>query len=113
MLDRTILIKRFGRQVRIFRKQKMLSREELGSRIRLSAEEIKELENGYLDPRLSTVFLIAQALDVHPEDLLVPSGGSESQYYAYRCYLLKMISTLSKKDVKKAIELLRSLLESR
>lgn len=113
MLDRTILIKRFGRQVRIFRKQKMISREELGSRSGLSVEEIKELEAGHRDPHLSTILLIAQALDVHPEDLLIPSGGSDSQYYAYRCYLLKLIGTLSKKDLKKAVELLHLLLESR
>lgn len=113
MPGETFFLKRFGRQVRIFRKQKMISRGELGSRSRLSIEEIKELETGHLDPHLSTILLIAQALDVHPEDLLVPSGGSDSQYYAYRCYLLKLISTLSKKDLKEVIELLHPLLESR
>jgi len=106
MIDMTILLKRFGRQVRIFRKQKMISREELGSKSRLSAKEIADLEAGHLDPHLSTILLIARALDVHPEDLLIPSGGSNSQYYAYRCHLLKLIATLSKKDLKKVIEIL-------
>ncbi len=108
-----LFLKRFGRQLRIFRKQKMISREELGLKTRLSAEDIGELEAGNLDPHLSTIFLIARALDVHPEDLLIPSGGINRQYYAYRCYLLKQISALSKRDLKKAIEVLHDLFENR
>lgn len=113
MPGETLLLKRFGRQLRIFRKQKMISREELGLKTRLSAEDIEELEAGNMDPRLSTIFLIATALDVHPEDLLIPSGGINRQYYAYRSYLLKQINTLSKRDLKKAIKVLHDLFETR
>ena len=112
MTGEILFLKRFGRQLRIFRKQKMISREELGLKTRISAEDIGELESGNLDPPLSTIFLIARALDVHPEDLLIPSGGIDRQYYAYRCYLLKQISALSRRDLKKAIGVLHDLFEN-
>lgn len=109
MIDETILLRRFGRQLRIFRKQRLMSREELSSKIRLPVKEVEDLEAGRTDPKLGTIFLIAKAIDVHPEELFLPSGGHDKQYYAYRFYLLKLLNNLSKGDLKKAIEVLRSL----
>ncbi len=111
MPGETLFIKRFGRQLRIFRKQKMLSREELAYRIRLSEKDIEELEAGRGDPGLSTIFLIAQALNVSPEELLLSARGKQqdTEYYAFRFYLLQLLSNLSKKNLRKAIEVLRPL----
>lgn len=109
MPDEAILLQRFGRQLRIFRKQRLMSREDLGSKIKLSVEEVKKLEAGLADPSLGTIFLIARALNVNPEELFIPSGGNDSQYYAYRFYLLKLLNSLSKSDLKKAIEALHFL----
>lgn len=112
MPGETLFLKRFGRQLRIFRKQRMISREDLGLKTRLSTEDIGDLEAGNLDLHLSTLFLIARALSVHPEDLLIPTGGINRQYYAYRSYLLKQLNTLSKRDLKKAIKALHDLFET-
>ena len=113
MPNKVILLRRFGRQLRSFRKQKVISREEMGCRIRLSAKDVEALEEGKEDPRLSTLLLIADALNVPPEELLAPPGRQDSEYYAYRFYLLKLLNRMSKKDLKKAIEALHTLNTSR
>lgn len=99
-------LRRFGRQIRIFRKQKMLSREELGNKTGLAAKDIEELEAGELDPALSTILLMAEALDISPEMLLTPSTGSDNEYYACRYHILKLLDTMSKKDLKRVIEVI-------
>lgn len=100
-------LRRFGRQIRTFRKQKMLSREELGNKTGLAAKDIEELEAGELDPALSTILLIAEVLDISPEMLLAPSTGSDNEYYAYRYHILKLLHNMSKKDLKRVIEVIR------
>lgn len=113
MPSKVILLRRFGRQLRSFRKQRMISREEMGCRISLSAKDVEALEDGKEDPTLSTLVLIADTLNVPPEELLAPLERRDSEYYAYRFYLLKLLNRMSKKDLKKAIEALHTLNTSR
>lgn len=107
MTGETLFLKRFGQQLRIFRKQKMLSREELALKIRLPAKDLEEIENGKGDPKLSTLLLLADALNISPHELLIQSGRYDSQYHAYRFCLLQLINKMSKKELKEAIEILR------
>ena len=107
---KTLLLKRFGQHLRVFRKQKMLSREELACRVRFTEKDIEELDNGKGDPKLSTLLLLADALNISPQELLIQPGRYDSQYHAYRFYLLQLINKMSKKELKEAIEILRSLL---
>lgn len=87
----------------------MLSREELAYRIRLPEKDIEELEAGRVDPCLSTIFLIAHALNLSPEELMASFGRQDSEYYAYRFYLLQLLNKMSKKDLKKATEVMHSM----
>ncbi len=104
-----IFLSRFGRQLRIFRKQKMLSAEELAGRVGISANDIKELEAGKFDPKLSTVLLIAEVLDVLPEDLLAlpKNNNNDAEYNAYRYHLLRLLHNVSKSDLKNMIEVIQ------
>ena len=107
MSGETLFLKRFGQQLRIFRKQKMLSREELASKIRLPAKDLEDIENGKGDPKLSTLLLLADALNISPQDLFIQPGRYDSQYYAYRFFLLQLMNKMSKKELKEAIEVLQ------
>lgn len=103
------LLRRFGCQVRICRKQKMLSIEELAGMVGVSENEIKDMENGKSDPRLSTIFLLSGVFDVSPEDLLTLPDRNTNQYYALRYQFLKRLNNMSDDELKKLIELSRSL----
>jgi len=109
MSNNVILLKRFGQQLRSFRKQRVISREEMGYKISLSAKDVEALEEGREDPRLSTLMLIADTLNVPPEELLASPERRDSEYYAYRFYLLKLLNRMSKKDLKKVIDALHTL----
>ena len=109
MPDKVKILKKFGRQVRIFRKQKMMSREDFALKCRLSVKEIEDLEAGKFDPGLSTILIFAQILNINPEDLIQNTGRHDNEYYAYRFYILNILRGLSKKDLKKVIALLSSI----
>lgn len=111
MQDNGKILKRFGRQLRIFRKQKMLSRGELASKCMLSVKDIEDMEAGEVDPGLCTIFHFAKILDINPEDLIPPPGGNDNEYYAYKFYILKLLNRLSGKDLKKSINVLHSMFQ--
>lgn len=106
-------LRRFGCQVRILRKQKMLSIEELAGLVGVPETEIKDLEKGNSDPRLSTIFLLSGLFDVSPEDLLTlpdrPDRNAK-QYYALRYQFLKRLNNMSDDELKKLIEISRSII---
>lgn len=113
MQGMNIFLRRFGYQVRIFRKQKMLSIEEMAGMVGVSENEIKDMENGRFDPRLSTILLISGVLDISPEDLLtLPDrpDRNDNQYFALRYHLLKLLKNISKDDMRKMIELSHSII---
>lgn len=99
-------LRSFGRQLRIFRKQKLMSQEELAGRVGIPVNEIKDIEEGKLDPKLSMVLFIAQELNNAPEDLLVSSKEQGSEYYVHRFYLLQLLNKMSTKELKKAAEII-------
>ncbi|MBI5194138.1 MAG: helix-turn-helix transcriptional regulator [Nitrospirae bacterium] len=106
-------LRRFGYQVRIFRKQKMLSLEELAGMVGISENDIRDMENGKSDPRLSTILLISSVLGVSPEDLLTLPDRPDrnaNQYYALRYQFLKNLNNMSDDELKKLIELSHSII---
>ena len=65
-----VYIAAFGSRVRELRLDRELTQEELSHRSNLWLSIIGRIERGEIDPTLSTVKLIAQALGVHPAELL-------------------------------------------
>lgn len=63
------LEKRFGKNVRHWRKQRGLSQEELADRAQLHPTYVSGIETGYRNPTVKIVGRIADALDVEPADL--------------------------------------------
>lgn len=59
----------FGKNVRRIRKSKNLTMEELANTAEIEISQIYRIENAVRDIRLSTMFTIAKALAVHPQEL--------------------------------------------
>jgi DNA-binding XRE family transcriptional regulator len=62
-----------GEKLQRLRKRKFLSRTELGEKAGVALATINRLEGGHtLNPHRETLFDVAQALDVAPENLMSP-----------------------------------------
>lgn len=65
--------KKTGQNIKFYRNKKGLSQEELGEIVFASSTHISYLETGAKTPSLELLVLIANALDVSADDLLVGS----------------------------------------
>ena len=108
MVENALILKRFGRQLQIYRKQLMLSREDLGRKTGLTVKDIEDLEGGTGDPALSTIYLLAETLNVPPAELIHSQSGYEGEHHAYRFHLFQILNRMSKKDLMEAIRDLES-----
>lgn len=63
-------LKKFGEQVRLLRKMKGLSQEELAERCTLHRTYIGGIERGERNVSLLNILKLAEALAVHPSELL-------------------------------------------
>lgn len=63
------LEKRFGQNVRYWRKERGLSQEEFADRAQLHPTYVSGIETGYRNPTVKIIGRIAAALDVAPADL--------------------------------------------
>ena len=61
--------KQLGRRIKLLRKERKLSQEELAELIDKSVDTISNIERGFASTRISTAFEIAQALKVSFTDL--------------------------------------------
>jgi transcriptional regulator with XRE-family HTH domain len=60
-----------GQKLRKLREQKLWTREELGERARVSADQIGRIERGVTtNPQMRTIRGLVKALDVNPTELL-------------------------------------------
>lgn len=59
----------FGKNVRRIRKSKNLTMEQLANIAEIEVSQIYRIENAVRNIRLSTVFTIAKALEVNPQEL--------------------------------------------
>ena len=108
MQEKILLLKRFGKQLQRFRKQLLLSREDLGSKTGLTIKDIEDLETGVGDPALSIIYLLAEALKITPSELLHSQSGYDGEHHAYRFHLFQILNRMSKKDLMKAVRNLES-----
>jgi putative transcriptional regulator len=58
----------FGHQLRVLRKERKLSQEVVGQRAGLDRKTVSRIENGHYGVSLDNIFLLADALDVHPTE---------------------------------------------
>ena len=61
-------------KIRLIRKNKGLSQEELAGRCGVSRQTVNAIENNKYDPTLALAFRLAKVLDTTVDDLFSPSG---------------------------------------
>ena len=66
----TVFIKAFGENLRKLRKEKQLSQEELSYKADIPINQIGRIERGEVNTTISTISVIARALEVHQMELL-------------------------------------------
>jgi transcriptional regulator with XRE-family HTH domain len=76
--DKELLI-RFGLNLKRLREQQGLSQEELYYRANLSKNQIGNIEKGEVNTTISTVFVIAKALQIDMKELFQFEPNSEIQ----------------------------------
>lgn len=64
------ITQQFGQRVRKLRTEKRMSQLQLSQESGLDLTTINEIENGNREPMLRTIWKIAQALTISPQDLL-------------------------------------------
>lgn len=64
------IIKAFGENLKRLRREKGWSTRELADKAEMNPGNISDLELGKKNPLLTTVYALAEALGVHPADLL-------------------------------------------
>jgi transcriptional regulator with XRE-family HTH domain len=71
-------------QIRLkeWRERRLLTQAELAARIGVSVGTINRIERGVHQPRLRTIRLVAAALDVPPDQLVVRDDPGEEQEVA-------------------------------
>lgn len=62
-------IKAFGKHLRKLRKQKKLTQEELAIDCNISISQVSRIERGEINTTLSTLLVLATALEIEPKDL--------------------------------------------
>jgi transcriptional regulator with XRE-family HTH domain len=63
------IIKEFGKKLKEFRDEIHLSTRQLADKAGLDYGNINEIENGKKNPTLTTIVLLAEALEIHPGQL--------------------------------------------
>jgi transcriptional regulator with XRE-family HTH domain len=69
-LKAPVLLSAFGDRVRTLRKKKSMTQEDLAHKAGIAVSHIGRIERGSLNPGIRTIFLIAEALEAEPKELL-------------------------------------------
>ncbi|QIL42645.1 helix-turn-helix transcriptional regulator [Pedobacter sp. HDW13] len=67
--DESVQLKAFGENLRKLRKEKKLTMEALANLAEIELSQIYRIETGKINPKLTTILLIAKALNISPKDL--------------------------------------------
>lgn len=101
-----------GQQVRIVRRQRGMTQEELAGKLDRSVEAVSNIERGVSLPSLDTLFRLGEALEVPATELLEGlEGHSEINEERYRLdiELREIARSLPEKELATAVEVLRAL----
>ncbi len=63
-------IKRFGRRLAELRINNNMTQEDLAFKCEMSLSQIARIETGVINTTLNTILLLADALDIHPKELM-------------------------------------------
>ena len=61
----------FGQKVRSIRKDKNISMQHLANLAEIEVSQIHRIETGKINPKLTTILIIAKALDINPSEFFI------------------------------------------
>ncbi len=100
-----------GKNIKFYRTKKGISQEELGDAVYVSAKYISSLETGAKFPSLELLILIANALDVSSDDLLVGSLYNTSSSVGKEIHeLLQECNHDEKEMITRIVKFMKALL---
>lgn len=103
-------MKAVGERIRAAREAKKMTQQELAELVDLSPTHVSVIERGVKSPRLETFVLIANALDISADALLIDVVNDASQGVASE--LSELISSLPAKERMRILKIVRVLIES-
>lgn len=62
-------LKQFGENLRRLRTERNLTMQQLANKAEIELSQIYRIEKGIINPKLSTIVILAGALEVSPKDL--------------------------------------------
>lgn len=99
-----------GERIRAAREAKRMTQQELAELVDLSPTHVSVIERGVKSPRLETFILIANALEVSADALLIDVVNDASQGVASE--LSDLISSLPAKERIRILKIVRVLAEN-
>ncbi len=69
------MIKAFGKRLRELRESKGISQQELADNADISVTQVGRIERGMVNTTISTIYVLAEALEIAPYELLRTGKG--------------------------------------
>ena len=104
-MDRKILV---GQRIRVLRKRRKLSQEDLADRAATSAKYLSRVEGGRQSPTLDVLLRLADGLEVEPYEMLCFEDGEPVRQLRARA--AKLIDDVPDKDIARVVGMLEAVL---
>ena len=104
-MDRKILV---GRRIKVLRKRRKLSQEELADRAATSAKYLSRVEGGRQSPTLDILLRLADGLEVEPYEMLCFEDAEPVRQLRARA--AKLIDDVPDKDIARVVGMLEAVL---
>src|ERR1043165_2914195 len=91
----------FGRRLRVLRKSRHLTLEQLGRKARIGYKHVADVERGVKVPSFEAIDRLATALEVQPYELFLPPTGAEADAELRFADLLKEFRQMGSIEMKR------------
>jgi transcriptional regulator with XRE-family HTH domain len=71
LLNENDILLAFGQKIRSIRKSKNISMQHLANIAEIEVSQIHRIETGKINPKLTTVLILAKALDMNPSEFFI------------------------------------------
>lgn len=86
----SVLLLLVGEKIKLIRERKKMTQQQLSENTNISRARISEIERGKVNMKLSTLEIIAEALDIHISELFQSSDLVEDNTIKQKEYLLEL-----------------------
>lgn len=105
------LLNKLGRRIRILRKQRNLTQEELSERAQISYKFLGEIERGLKNSSIKTLGKIADAMEISLAELLYFPANHDPQTERIKNEIFGLITNRDIPNLKKTLKILEAYFE--